>query len=121
MPGAAELPPAPTPDPDNPPVPHNPTHASLANPGGAGATHWGQQSFFLQPPLRCAAGDRVDCELELTRRRDNQRLLEVAIKMKVWRGVVLLALFIFVCVGGWGVAGWVHQRAGAHPAARQPL
>ena len=48
----------------------------------AGATHWGQQSFFLHPTLPAAAGDRVECELALARRKDNQRLLQLRVQYK---------------------------------------
>ncbi|PNH12877.1 putative protein arginine N-methyltransferase 4.2 [Tetrabaena socialis] len=46
-------------------------------PDPTGATHWGQQSFPLQPPIDCAPGDRLHISLEVSRRTDNQRLLLV--------------------------------------------
>jgi hypothetical protein len=49
----------------------------------AGATHWGQQSFFLAPPVECAAGDSLECEVEITRRQDNHRLMQVVVKHQV--------------------------------------
>lgn len=42
-----------------------------------GATHWGQQTFPLHPPIDCAPGDRLRVSLEVTRRQENQRLLHV--------------------------------------------
>ncbi|KAG7672538.1 hypothetical protein Ndes2526B_g08945 [Nannochloris sp. 'desiccata'] len=49
-------------------------------PDPTGATHWGQQSFFLQPSLQVAAGDKIVCELQMRRRKENHRLLEVHLK-----------------------------------------
>eukprot|EP00993_Chasmostoma_nieuportense_P001655 NODE_2516_length_1157_cov_23.187379_g2397_i0.p1 GENE.NODE_2516_length_1157_cov_23.187379_g2397_i0~~NODE_2516_length_1157_cov_23.187379_g2397_i0.p1 ORF type:complete len:351 (-),score=92.08 NODE_2516_length_1157_cov_23.187379_g2397_i0:85-1137(-) len=45
----------------------------------AGHTHWGQQVFLLYPPLCAQRGNAVTGTIEVTRRKDNQRLLEVKI------------------------------------------
>jgi protein arginine N-methyltransferase 1 len=52
-------------------------------PDPTGATHWGQQSFFLQPSLQVSAGDKIVCELEMRRRKENHRLLEVHLKHRI--------------------------------------
>lgn len=52
-------------------------------PDPTGATHWGQQSFFLHPPVECAEGDTIACSIEVVRRTDNQRLMDVAIRHQV--------------------------------------
>jgi type I protein arginine methyltransferase len=46
-------------------------------PDATGATHWGQQSFLLQPTLDVHNGDRIECEFHMQRRRENHRLLEI--------------------------------------------
>lgn len=48
----------------------------------AGATHWGQQVFYLVPGVECAAGDKIEGEIEIVRRRDNHRLMEVTMTHK---------------------------------------
>ncbi|KAL4445413.1 hypothetical protein ABPG77_011238 [Micractinium sp. CCAP 211/92] len=52
-------------------------------PDPTGATHWGQQSFFLHPPIECAEGDVLACDIEVVRRKDNQRLMDVAIRHRL--------------------------------------
>ena len=52
-------------------------------PDPTGATHWGQQSFMLHPPIECAAGDKIECEFEMHRRKENHRLLEVKVVHRV--------------------------------------
>ena len=52
-------------------------------PDPQGATHWGQQCFFLNPAIECAAGDKIECTVEIMRRRDNQRLMDVTFTHKV--------------------------------------
>lgn len=52
-------------------------------PDPTGATHWGQQSFMLQPSIEVAPGDRIACEFEMRRRKENHRLLEVHLKHQV--------------------------------------
>lgn len=54
-------------------------------PDPTGATHWGQQSFFMHPPLECFKGDRIHCEFEMRRRKDNHRLLEIKMNLKIHR------------------------------------
>ncbi len=48
-----------------------------------GATHWGQQSFYLHPPVDCAPGDVLRCSINVQRRKDNHRLLEVEMGVQV--------------------------------------
>ncbi|GAB4816191.1 hypothetical protein N2152v2_003237 [Parachlorella kessleri] len=66
--------------------PENPADCDVTlstAPDPTGATHWGQQSFFLHPPVEVRSGDSLACEIEVVRRRDNHRLMEVTIKHKV--------------------------------------
>lgn len=44
---------------------------------GAGFTHWGQQSFSFAPCLQAGRGDVISGTIEVVRRKDNQRLLNV--------------------------------------------
>lgn len=53
------------------------------SPDPTGATHWGQQSFFLHPPVECAEGDELACEIEVARRKDNQRLMDVMVRHRI--------------------------------------
>lgn len=43
-----------------------------------GATHWGQQAFYLHPPQRAADGDVLKGTFEMVRRSDNHRLMTVS-------------------------------------------
>lgn len=52
-------------------------------PDPTGSTHWGQQTFFLQPHLDCAPGDTLRCHISITRKRENHRLLQVKLAIKV--------------------------------------
>ena len=52
-------------------------------PDPTGATHWGQQTFYLHPPVDCAANDRLRCTIDLSRKKDNHRLLNVKLGVKV--------------------------------------
>ncbi|CAG9460576.1 unnamed protein product [Pedinophyceae sp. YPF-701] len=52
-------------------------------PDATGATHWGQQVFLCHPPIKAMMGDRIDCDIEVVRRKDNQRLMEVAVAYQV--------------------------------------
>ena len=66
--------------------PANPTDFPInlsTAPDPTGATHWGQQVFYLLPPVECGAGDKIEGEIEVVRRLDNHRLMEVTIKHKV--------------------------------------
>ena len=49
----------------------------------AGATHWGQQTFYLSPGIECASTDHLQCTIDVARREDNQRLLRVKLASKV--------------------------------------
>ena len=55
-------------------------------PCAEGATHWGQQVFPLCPPLPVKAGDRVRGSVVVRRRKDNPRLLEVELDVRVVEG-----------------------------------
>jgi protein arginine N-methyltransferase 1 len=66
--------------------PQNPTDMPVTlstAPDPTGATHWGQQSFFLHPAVEARAGDKVRVEFEMRRQRENHRLMEVTLKHKV--------------------------------------
>lgn len=41
------------------------------------------QSFFLHPPIECTEGDVLACDIEVVRRKDNQRLMDVAIRHRL--------------------------------------
>lgn len=63
--------------------PENPTDNPIilsTAPDPTGATHWGQQCFFLHPSLPGESGDAISCEIEIHRRSDNHRLMSVALK-----------------------------------------
>ena len=47
-------------------------------PDERGATHWGQQAFYLHPPQRAVDGDVLKGSFEMVRRSDNHRLMNVA-------------------------------------------
>mmetsp|Transcript_11453 Transcript_11453/g.20223 ORF Transcript_11453/g.20223 Transcript_11453/m.20223 type:complete len:379 (-) Transcript_11453:647-1783(-) len=53
-------------------------------PDPTGATHWGQQVFFVNPPIDCAPGDSLETKIHLERRTDNHRLLrlKMAVQLK---------------------------------------
>ncbi|KAL2630577.1 hypothetical protein R1flu_015263 [Riccia fluitans] len=46
-------------------------------PSAEETTHWGQQVFLLHPPLNLTAGDILSCSLDITRSRQNHRLMDV--------------------------------------------
>lgn len=63
-------------------------HGSQANPNETkvelttapdanGATHWGQQAFFLSPTLKTSDGAVISGRLELKRKQENQRLYDL--------------------------------------------
>lgn len=54
-------------------------------PDPTGATHWGQQIFQVHPSLPCIAGDELDCDFEMKRRKDNHRLLEINMNYRMIR------------------------------------
>lgn len=45
-------------------------------------THWGQLSFYLQPPMDCDRNSSVNCDIAITRRTDNHRLMNVKFELK---------------------------------------
>jgi len=49
-------------------------------PDATGATHWGQQIFFLHPAIACAPNDTVACDITIQRKKDNHRLMKVTIE-----------------------------------------
>lgn len=51
--------------------------------GCSGATHWGQQVFYLQPTIVCDANDEMTASIEVTRKPENHRLLRVGMTVKV--------------------------------------
>merc|ERR1719498_192727 len=52
-------------------------------PDATGATHWGQQTFFLHPALECAAGDSIRLVMKISRKKDNHRLMSVDMKYRL--------------------------------------
>ena len=46
-------------------------------PDPTGATHWGQQTFALHPPIDCAPGDAIVGDITVVRKKENHRLMEV--------------------------------------------
>lgn len=52
-------------------------------PDPTGATHWGQQIFQVHPSISCSPGDRINCDFEMVRRKDNHRLLEIKMKYQM--------------------------------------
>ncbi|KAK9820088.1 hypothetical protein WJX72_006017 [[Myrmecia] bisecta] len=52
-------------------------------PDPTGATHWGQQSFSLWPPVQCAPGDSIVGQISVTRKKNNHRLMEVEVSHQV--------------------------------------
>lgn len=64
----------------------NPADAEIllsTAPDPTGATHWGQQSFTVWPAVECAPGDKIDCTISVSRRKDNHRLMDVELKHHV--------------------------------------
>lgn len=49
----------------------------------AGATHWGQQVFFMHPGIQVDEGNTIEGSLSMSRRSDNHRLMDVVVKHKV--------------------------------------
>jgi len=74
--------------------PEHPAYQPINLPTGpdaTGATHWGQQAFYLgKQTLEVQPGDTLDASLQVIRRKDNQRLLQVGLEgqMKSKDGVV---------------------------------
>eukprot|EP00798_Chlamydomonas_sp_ICE-L_P029086 gene29086-32297_t len=55
-------------------------------PDPTGATHWGQQQFYLHPAIECEPGDSLSCSIEVGRQKENHRLLHVRISSKLEGG-----------------------------------
>ena len=51
-------------------------------PDANGATHWGQQAFYLSPGISAADGAVIEGRLEMQRKKENQRLYDVRL---TWR------------------------------------
>ena len=47
------------------------------SPDEEGATHWGQQAFYLHPPQAALAGDKLVGTFEMVRKSENHRLMTV--------------------------------------------
>eukprot|EP00798_Chlamydomonas_sp_ICE-L_P031985 gene31985-33911_t len=52
-------------------------------PDPTGATHWGQQTFYIHPAIECASGDSLKCTIEVGRQKENHRLLNVRLHAKL--------------------------------------
>eukprot|EP00197_Chlamydomonas_leiostraca_P014660 CAMPEP_0202867434 /NCGR_PEP_ID=MMETSP1391-20130828/9431_1 /ASSEMBLY_ACC=CAM_ASM_000867 /TAXON_ID=1034604 /ORGANISM="Chlamydomonas leiostraca, Strain SAG 11-49" /LENGTH=379 /DNA_ID=CAMNT_0049547481 /DNA_START=156 /DNA_END=1295 /DNA_ORIENTATION=+ len=53
------------------------------SPDPTGATHWGQQVFYVHPALDCAPGDKLKAKFTMTRKKENHRLLQIRMGVKV--------------------------------------
>jgi protein arginine N-methyltransferase 1 len=61
----------------------NETNVELTTaPDANGATHWGQQAFYLQPTLSASDGSVIKGRLELKRKQENQRLYDLRVTWK---------------------------------------
>ena len=40
-------------------------------------THWGQQVFHLYPPIQAQPGDRISGDINISRKKENHRLMQV--------------------------------------------
>ncbi|KAI5073454.1 hypothetical protein GOP47_0011467 [Adiantum capillus-veneris] len=47
------------------------------SPSAEKSTHWGQQVFLLQPPLDYECGNIIEGQLDITRAKDNHRLMDL--------------------------------------------
>lgn len=66
--------------------PENPTKNMVelsTAPDPTGATHWGQLSFFVHPPIQCDQGDKLVCSITISRKKENHRLMNVNLKCRV--------------------------------------
>lgn len=57
-------------------------------PSATGATHWGQLIFSLQPGIPCPQNSTIEGKIDITRRGDNHRLLDVTLSEQVRLGWV---------------------------------
>ena len=58
----------------------NPTETKVeltTAPDANGATHWGQQAFFLSPTINASDGGVISGRLQLKRKQENQRLYDL--------------------------------------------
>ncbi len=55
----------------------------MCPPPPAGATHWGQEAFYIHPPIDCGPTDKLACTISVSRRKENHRLLAVKVAVKV--------------------------------------
>ncbi|KAK3244973.1 class I-like SAM-binding methyltransferase super protein, partial [Cymbomonas tetramitiformis] len=46
-------------------------------PDSQGATHWGQQGFFLHPVMAVNSGDEIRGKMHMERNKENHRLMDV--------------------------------------------
>ncbi len=49
-------------------------------PDATGATHWGQQVFFMNPPIAVAPGDWISCDVDFQRKKENHRLMKACLR-----------------------------------------
>jgi protein arginine N-methyltransferase 1 len=52
-------------------------------PDATGATHWGQQTFFMHPEIVASVGDSLRLKLKIDRKKENHRLMRVTIDHKL--------------------------------------
>jgi len=52
-------------------------------PDATGATHWGQQVFFLNPPVSVAPGDWISVDVDFQRKKENHRLMKVCLRVSL--------------------------------------
>jgi len=62
-----------------------PTKVTLSTAPHIGYTHWGQQCFFLHPSIAMQDADRVEGNINIIRKKDNQRLMNVEISYRLKR------------------------------------
>ena len=65
--------------------PEHPAYQPINLPTGpdaTGATHWGQQAFYLSPGISAKDGAHIEGRLEMRRKKENQRLYDVRL---TWR------------------------------------
>ena len=55
-------------------------------PDANGATHWGQQAFYVHPSISAADGNVLQGRLELKRKQENQRLYDLRLSWKQGAG-----------------------------------
>jgi len=60
-----------------------PMKVTLSTAPHVGYTHWGQQCFFLHPSVPTQDADKVEGNISIVRRKDNQRLMNVEISYRL--------------------------------------